>query len=94
MTASGLVAQHFEYYAGDENSHLDPACWDVPALLLDVWFFVVFLVFCALDILLWRFDYRKGLRMGSMPSSTSSFILAPPHCFLAATDCHSIHTNS
>jgi hypothetical protein len=64
VTASKFVAQHFEYYASDENSHLDPACWDAPVLLLDVWFFFVFLVFCALDILLWRFDYRNGLRMG------------------------------
>ena len=56
MTASGLAAQHFWYYAGDENSHLDPACWDVLALLLDVWFLFVFIVFRALDILLRRFD--------------------------------------
>ena len=45
MTASGHVAQHFEYYAGDENSYLDPACCDAPALLLVVWFFPVFFVF-------------------------------------------------
>ena len=56
MAASGLVSQHFWYYAGDGNSHLGPACWDAPALLLGVWFFLVFFVFCVLDILLWRFD--------------------------------------
>jgi hypothetical protein len=44
ILASGLVAQRFQYHAGDGNPHLCPGCCDAPALLL------VFCIFWVLFI--------------------------------------------